>query len=134
MKTRITSILLLAGLFLLVACSSPEQVLQNEQSRQQLYESIASDREMMQEFMNVAMSDQHAPMMHDMMMADSTRMMHMMQNQPQMRQFMMSGMMRDSQMMGHMMEMMHQQGMMADECWQAFQQRMHGQGMHMQHH
>ncbi len=114
-----TGLLLLAGTALLwMSCGQQANVktlLSNQDSKEQIFETIVSDHGLMTEFMGKMMGDEHAMMMikgdHDMMNAT------------------MSEMMKDGQMMGDMMKMMHEQGMMSTECMQSCMQMMGDKGM-----
>ncbi len=116
---------------------SAEQLLQDEAMRKELFSTIAGNHEMMMEFMNVMIQNEHAmsmmqgnkQMMQHMMGGKGMQhMMGMMKENASMMQGMMQHMMNDPQMMRHMMQMMHQKGMMSQECMQQMMQQM-GQGM-----
>lgn len=123
-----------------IGCSQPTNVdsmLKNAESKDQVFAAILEDHELMTEFMNKMMSNEHAVMMMkgnqqmmDMMAAEGN-MMQMMKDRPEMMQQMMSGMMKDGNMMGHMMQMMQQEGMMSEECMQSCMQMMKDKGMSM---
>lgn len=140
MKNRIFFLAIAALLLLSTSCNNPvniDQVLQNETTRQQVFEKITTDHELMTEFMNEMMNSEHAKMMmkgnagmKDMMMGDGD-IVQMMKDQPEMMHNMMSGMMKDGQMMGHMMQMMNSAGMMSDECLQSVMKMMGEKGMNM---
>ncbi len=132
--------LALAFLTLFAACNTSvnaDQVLQNEDLRQQLFEKIAGDHNLMMDFMQLAMKNEHAKSM--MMeqggmqggMMNAQKVMQMMQQKPEMMHGMMSEMMKDGKMMGHMMQMMHQEGMMSEECMKSCMQMMKEKGMDM---
>ena len=140
MKNKFFFTAAVSVLLLTISCNNSvniDQLLQNETSRQQVFEKIAANHEMMTGFMEVMMNDEHAKMMmkgHDgmkkMMMGDGN-MMKMMKDNPDMMHNMMSGMMKDGKMMGHMMEMMNQEGMMSEECMQSCMKMMGDKGMDM---
>lgn len=128
--------LLVAGalMALLAGCSAPtpDQVLQDPEARKEIFSRIAGDHELMMEFMNVMMQNEHAMMMqgneqmmrHMMGGQGMQHMMGMMKQSPDMMQGMMSHMMSDPTMMQHMMQMMHQKGMMSAECMQQMMKMM----------
>ncbi len=129
-----------ASLGLFTACNSSvdaDQVLQNESLRQQIFQKVAADHNLLMDFMKVAMSDEHAKSM--MMeqggmqggMMNAQKVMQMMQQKPEMMHGMMSEMMKDGKMMGHMMQMMQQEGMMSEECMKSCMQMMEEKGMMM---
>jgi hypothetical protein len=140
MKNKFFFTAIISVLLLTISCNNSvniNQLLQNETSRQQVFEKIAANHEMMTGFMKVMMNDEHAKMMmkgHDgmkkMMMGDGD-MMKMMKDNPDMMHNMMSGMMKDGKMMGHMMEMMNQEGMMSEECMETCMKMMGDKGMDM---
>ena len=140
MKNKFFFTAAVSVLLLTISCNNSvniDQLLQNETSRQQVFEKIAANHEMMTGFMEVMMNDEHAKMMmkgHDgmkkMMMGDGN-MMKMMKDNPDMMHNMMSGIMKDGKMMGHMMEMMNQEGMMSEECMQSCMKMMGDKGMDM---
>lgn len=127
-------------LLLMVSCNETvniDQVLKDENTRQQVFNKIATDHEMMTNFMEVMMKDNHAMMMmkgnqdmKDRMMGES-RMMEMMKDKPDVMHNMMGEMMKDGKMMGHMMKMMKDQGMMSEECMEYCIKTMEDKGMSM---
>lgn len=137
MKNKFFFTAAVSVLLLTISCNNSvniDQLLQNETSRQQVFEKIAANHEMMTGFMEVMMNDEHAKMMmkgHDgmkkMMMGDGD-MMKMMKDNPDM----MHIMMKDGKMMGHMMEMMNQEGMMSEECMETCMKMMGDKGMDME--
>lgn len=123
-----------------IGCSQPTNVdsmLENAESKDQVFAAILEDHELMTEFMDKMMSNEHAVMMMKGnqkmmdMMANEGNMMQMMKDRPEMMHQMMSGMMKDGNMMGHMMQMMQQEGMMSEECMQSCMQMMKDKGMSM---
>ena len=138
------------GLLLITSCNNAvnvDQLLQNETTRQQVFEKIAADHEMMTGFMEATMNNEHAKMMmkehdgmKDLMMGDDN-MMKMMKDKPEMMQNMMGemmkdgnmmgNMMKDGKMMGNMMQMMNKEGMMSEECMQSCMKMMGDKGMDM---
>src|SRR5680860_1199086 len=103
MKT--TTIILWA--MVLVSLSSCEQktdanaVLENSETRTELFDAIASNQAYMTEFMENMKNSDHA--------------MQMMQG--------------DQNMMGSMMKMMHEKGMMSDNCMKSSMKMMGDKGM-----
>ena len=125
---------------LLMGCTQQADVstmLNNAETKDKVFSAILDDHEMMTEFMNKMMSNEHAMMMmqgnKDMMgmMMKGGDMMQMMQGNPEMMHNMMNSMMKDGNMMAHMMQMMNQEGMMSDECLQSWTQMMKDKGMPM---
>ena len=125
---------------LLMGCTQQADVstmLNNAETKDKVFSAILDDHEMMTEFMNKMMSNEHAMMMmqgnKDMMgmMMKGGDMMQMMQGNPEMMHNMMNSMMKDGNMMAHMMQMMNQEGMMSDECLQSCTQMMKDKGMPM---
>lgn len=122
-------------------CSQTTDVnalLQNPDTKQEIFSAIAGDHQMMMDFMNMMMDNEHARMMmkgnekmRDMMM-EQGYMMSMMKDNPDMMHNMMTRMMKDGTMMSHMMQMMQQQGMMSEECTQSCMKMMADKGMDME--
>lgn len=127
MKTLAITLFALA-IFGLTACNQQpavHEVLDDQESREDVYKTIVNDEDMMVEFMNVMQDNQHAMMM----MQGNEHMMSGMMNRENMME-MMSVYMNDStacehltdSMMVHrrtmnmMLEKMHEQGMMNQEC------------------
>tara|TARA_R110001592_G_scaffold64751_6_gene198896 strand:+ start:499 stop:987 length:489 start_codon:yes stop_codon:yes gene_type:complete len=136
MKTVAVFFLLIATLS---ACQQQTEVstmLENEETRDEVYVAIVADHEYAQELMAKMMEDDHTQMMMkgngdmmNMMMSDNADMKTMMKENPEMMHGMMSNMMNmadsDSSMcsqmmtmmkdkpnmMGQMMDMMHKEGM-----------------------
>ena len=115
MKTTI--IILIA--ICLISLSSCEQktdtnvMLENSETRTELYDAISNNHDYMTEFMDK--------------MQSSNQGMQMMQGNKKM----MGTMMKDGRMMGRMMKMMHQEGMMSDNCMQSSMKMMGEKGMNM---
>lgn len=140
MKNTTIFMAVAAMLLLITSCNNEvnlDQVLQNETTRQQVFEKITADHEMMTEFMEVMMNNNHAKMMmkghkgmKDMMMGEGS-MMKMMKDKPDMMHSMMGEMMKDGKMMGHMMQMMKGEGMMSEDCMQSCMKMMGEKGMKM---
>lgn len=108
-------------------------MLKNAESKDKVFTAIVEDHELMTEFMNKMMTNEHAMMMmkgnKDMMgnMMGDGKMMKMMKDNPDM----MGEMMKDGKMMGRMMQMMNQEGMMSEECMQSCTKMMADKGMPM---
>lgn len=119
---KIAILLIMTGFF--TACQQPqsaEQVLSDETQRKEAMQTIANNHEMMMEMMDVMMNSEHGTMM----MSDNKEMMGMMMDNQQMMQDMVKG---NPGMMKGMMDMMHQKGMMNDECYKNGMNMM-GKGM-----
>lgn len=112
-----------------------KDMLQNQENRDEVYQTIMQDQAYMKEFMQQMHQNKKAmkmmddnkgmePMMKghkmDGMMQDSTSMDNMMQS-----------MMQNPEMMQKMMRMMHQKGMMSDDCMKASMMKMKDNGMKM---
>jgi hypothetical protein len=125
------------------------KMLENEESRNQLYETIISDNEHSKQLMQAMMEDDHTLMMMkengelmNMMMSNNENMMGMMKDNPEMTQGMMSNMMSMAEadssvcthmitlmkdkpnVMGQMMDMMHKEGMMDKETMMRNREKM----------
>jgi outer membrane murein-binding lipoprotein Lpp len=140
LKLIIGTVIIFGGLLLLTSCSNNaniDKLLQNETTRQEVFNKIASNKDMMSGFMNVMMNNESSKMMMmnnkgmKGMMMDKGNMMQMMNNNPEMMKTMMSNMMKDKNMMGNMMQMMHDKGMMSEECMQSCMKMMGDKGMNM---
>jgi len=127
-------------LLLLISCNSTvnvDQILKDDNIRQEVFNKITADHEMMTDFMEVMMQSNHAKMMmkgnHGMkeMMMDDSDMMDMMKDKPEMMQNMMGEMMKDGKMMGTMMNMMKEKGMMSEECAESCMKMMNEKEMNM---
>lgn len=146
MKNTIKTVVLLmfAGFF--TACQesqTTEQVLADEAQRQEIMQTIVNKHDMMMEMMGMMMNGQYSKMMMSgnkemmgMMMGDQQIMQDMMKETPGMMEGMMQNMMEMCQndsaqsdymiemmygnhmMMQGMMDKMHQNGMMNEECYQ----------------
>lgn len=130
MKTLVI-ILSAIGLMSLNSCKQEtdlQALLQNQENRTEVYNEITENHDYMTEFMtNMHNSDHAMQMMRgegmQMMMKDSMMMKNMMKNKPMMHS-MMEGMMMDRKMMDNMMKMMHEKGMMSEECMESCKQMM----------
>ena len=125
---------------ILGGCSQNTDVnalLQNPDTKQEVFSTIAGDHQTMMDFMNTMMDNEHAMMMMKGnekmrgMMMNQGNMMSMMKDNPDMMHNMMSGMMKDGNMMSDMMQMMQQQGIMSEECMQSCMKMMADKGMNM---
>lgn len=129
---------------------STVQVLADPEHREEVMQLIANDSAMATEMINTMMNTEESRQMMEAnqemtttMMGDQQMMAEMMENDPELRSTMMHSMMNNGQMMGHMMQMMNQRGMMSDECLESSMgmmnesgmmmndDRMHGDGSHM---
>ena len=113
---KIVILLMMTGLF--TACQEPqstEEVLADETQRKEVMQTIVNNDEMMMEMMGVMMNSKDGKMM---LSRNKEMMGMMMDNQQMMKDMskanpdMMQGMMQN------MMDMMHQKGMMDDECYE----------------
>lgn len=126
---RITTIILLAiGLVSLSSCNQktdPNAMLENSETRTELFNAIASNHNYMMEFMENMQGNDHAMQMMQgsgmqLIMKDSMMMKNMMQS-----------MMKDGKMMGSMMKIMHEKGMMSEDCMESCKKMMGDKGMDM---
>lgn len=111
MKTLVV-ILSAIGLLSLNSCNqktNPSVILENSDTRTELFNTITSNHDYMTEFMKNMRGNNHA--------------MQMMQGQG------MKMMMKDSMMMKNMMQMMHEKGMMSEDCMQSCMKMIHEKGM-----
>lgn len=125
MKSKSFFVVIVSALLLTISCNNTaniDQFLQNENTRQQVFDKITGNHEMMSGFMEVMMNNEHAMMMmkeHDgmkkMIMGDGNMM----------------EMMKDGKMMGNMMKMMNQEGIMSEECMQSCMKMMSDKGMNI---
>ncbi len=107
-------LLLIALSALFASCQSPNQVLSKSDSRTKIMNTIASDHEMSKEMMDAIMNGEHGKMlMHERMkamMENKSMMTKMMNDDPEMKKRMMSGMMEtvkaDTSMMSQMCKSM----------------------------
>ena len=123
-----------------VGCGQQADVntmLKNADSKDKLFSAIVSDHELMTEFMDKMMSNEHAMMMvkgNEKMMGmvmSGGNMINMMKDKPEMMHSMMTDILKDGKMMGHMMQMMGEEGMMSEECMQSCMKMMADKGMTM---
>ncbi|WP_142785824.1 hypothetical protein [Changchengzhania lutea] len=136
------------GLLSLNSCkqeSDPQTLMENPETRTEIFNTITGNHDFMTEFMDNMQRSNHAMQMmqgnkmmmgnmmkgNDMqMMNDSTMMKNMMGNKHMMHS-MMSEMMNDENMMGNMMQMMNQNGMMSNDCMKSSMKMMGDKGMNM---
>lgn len=146
MNLQAKTIALLVLIALMVSCQERPNIvgiLKNPDYRQQTFEEIAKDHEMMSEFLDYAMTNEHAKMMMqsekgmiEMMMSHNEQMMNFMKDNPEitdqamgtimqlagedsiMMQSIMDMMVKDHSMMSTMMDRLHQQGVMDLMSWE----------------
>jgi outer membrane lipoprotein-sorting protein len=119
------------------ATTDVNALLQNDESKKEIFSAIIADHQMMTDFMGDMVNNEHAVMMMKgdqkmmgMMMKKGT-MMKMMNDNPEMMHGMMAEMMKDGKMMGNMVGMMNKEGMMSEECMQSCKKMMDNKGMSM---
>jgi|SRR5680860_284283 len=126
---RTTAIILLAiGLISLSSCNQktdPNAMLENSETRSQIFNVISDNQGYMSEFMSTMQNSQHAM---QMMQGQG---MQMMMKDSGMKKNMMQSIMKDGKMMGNMMQMMHEKGMMSDDCMESGMKMMGEKGMDM---
>ncbi|MCG2418799.1 hypothetical protein K8089_07175 [Aequorivita sp. F47161] len=136
----LTIILSMIGLVSLNSCTqetNPQAVLENPETRTEVFNDIAQNDDYMTEFMESMHDNQHAmqmmqgnkKMMSSMMQGEG---MQMMMKDSTMMHSIMDGMMNDGKMMGTMMKMMHEKGMMSEDCMESCSKMMGEKGMDMQ--
>lgn len=158
LNTMVTITLLIAALS---ACKQNEDVstlLENDDTRNEIFYTIISDQEYAEQLMAKMMDDDNTQMMMKgnqrmmgMMMSDNEDMKAMMKDNPEMMHGMMSNLMNMAEadssmcvhmmtmmkdrpnMMGQMMEMMHKEGMIDKETMMRNKERM-GSENHSDHH
>lgn len=140
MKTLVI-FLSIVGLISLSSCNQqaddPQAVLENPETRTEVFNAITENHDYMTEFMESMHGNQHAiqmmqgnkKMMGTMMQGEG---MQMMMKDSTMMHSMMNGMMNDGKMMGTMMKMMHEKGMMSEDCMESCSKMMSEKGMDMQ--
>ena len=153
-KTVVTLTLLIAALS---ACQQQKDVstmLENDDTRNEIFNTIISDHEYAEQLMTKMMEDDHTQMMMKgneqmmgMMMSDNDQMMALMKDKPDMMNKMMNiaeadssmcthmmTMMKDKpNMMGQMMDMMHKECMMVKETMMKNKEKI-GAEKHAGHH
>ena len=124
MKTLLI-IFSIVGFIIFSSCNQttdPGAMLENTASRNEIFNAITGNHDMMTAFMESMKGSDHAM---QMMSGDKMMMKNMMQSGG------MEMMMKDGGMMGNMMQMMHKDGMMSDECMQAMKNMMSEKGMNI---
>ena len=138
MKT-VTIIISVLVLVILSSCgqkTDPNAILENSETRMELFEAIASNHGYLTEFMDNMQDNDHAMQMmqgnHKMMgnMMQGVGIQKMMKDSMMMKN-MMQSMMKDGKMMGNMMKMMHEKGMMSEDCMESCKKMMGNKGMDM---
>lgn len=128
---RTTTIILFAiGLISLSSCNQKTDsnaMLENSETRTELFDAIASNYSYMTEFIDKMEGNEHAVQM----MQDNQMMMGTMKKDSMMKKNMMQSMMKDGKMMGNMMQMMHEKGMMSEDCMESCKKMMDDKGMDM---
>ncbi|MCM4173006.1 hypothetical protein DHD32_16075 [Arenibacter sp. TNZ] len=122
------TLLIIFSLFGLVALSGCAQktdtnvLLQNSETRNEIFDVIVEDRDMMNSFMEKMQDNENA--MH-MMQGNQMMIGHMMDhNGIQM-------MIKNGPIMNNMMQLMHENGMLSNECMQDILKTMNDKGMKM---
>lgn len=134
MKTLIL-IFSIIGLVTLNSCNQnfdSKAVLDNPETRNELFKTIYDNHEYMTAFMDNMSTSDHAMQM----MQGNTAMMKTMMNESGMQMMMtdstmMKSMMNNGQMMSQMIQMMHQHGIISTECMNDCMKNMSNKGMHM---
>ncbi|NLP58961.1 hypothetical protein [Lutibacter sp. B1] len=132
-------IISIIGFVTLSSCNqktNSKNMLENSETRTEIYEAISNNHEYMTEFMDKMQSSNHGmqmmqgnkKMMGTMMQGNG---MQMMMNDSVMMKNMMQSIMKDGRMMGTMMKMMQQNGMMSNDCMQSSMKMMNDKGMDM---
>lgn len=138
MKT-VAFFLTMIGFATLMSCNqkvNTTAILENSETKTEIFNVIANNHGLMTEFMENMQSSEHAMQMMQgnnkmmgnvmqgngmqMMIKDSIFMKNMMQS-----------MVKDDNMMSNMMKMMYQEGMMDDDCMQSSMKMMGEKGMNM---
>ncbi|MAO42655.1 hypothetical protein [Leeuwenhoekiella sp.] len=139
MKTLLI-VLSAIGLLSLNSCkqeTDPLALMENPETRTEVFNAITKNHNYMTEFMESMHGNQHVmqmmqgnkKMMGTMMQGEG---MQMMMKDSTMMHSMMNGMMNDGKMMGTMMKMMHEKGMMSEDCMESCKNMMGEKGMDMQ--
>ena len=139
MKT-LTIILSMIVLVSLTSCKQEtdlKALMNNPESRTEVYNAISQNEAYMTEFMESMHKNQNTmqmmqgnkKIMSSMMTGEG---MQMMMKDSTMMHSMMNGMMNDGKMMGSMMKMMHEKGMMSEDCMESCKKMMGEKGMDMQ--
>ena len=133
----LTIILSMIGLVSLNSCTqetNPQAVLENPETRTEVFNDIAQNDDYMTEFMEnmhnnpqaMQMMQGNHKMMGGMMKGDG---MQMMMKDSMMMKNMMKSMMKNGKMMGNMMKMMHEKGMMSEDCMESCKNMMAEEGL-----
>ncbi len=136
MKTLVI-ILSAIGLLSLNSCkqeTDPQALMENPETRTEVFSVITQNDDYLTEFMDKMPNNQHAmqmmqgnkKMMGSMMQGEG---MQMMMKDSTMMHSMMNGMMNDGKTMGTMMKMMHEKGMMSEDCMESCTKMMGEKGM-----
>ena len=139
MKTLVIFISIV-GLVSLNSCNQqadPQAVLENPETRTEVFNAITKNHDYMTEFMEsmhgnpatMKMMQGNKKMMGSMMNGQG---MQMMMKDSTIMHSMMNRMMGDGKMMGDMMKMMHEKGMMSEDCMESCSKMMSEKGMDMQ--
>jgi hypothetical protein len=139
MKTLVF-FLSIVGLLSLNSCNQqtdPQAVLENPETRTEVFNAITENHDYMTEFMESMHGSQHTmtmmqgnkKMMGSMMQGEG---MQMMMKDSILMHSMMNRMMNDGKMMGTMMKMMHEKGMMSEDCMESCSKMMGEKGMDIQ--
>ncbi len=122
-----------------VACkkTNPLALMETHESRNEVYNAIAQNDSYMTEFMANLQNEENAMKM----MQDNNKMMGAVKHGENMQMIMkdstamhamMATMMNDGKMMGTMMKMMHEKGIMSEDCMESCKNMMGEKGMDMQ--
>ncbi|KKN85259.1 hypothetical protein LCGC14_0280870 [marine sediment metagenome] len=125
MKIMKTLVIILSaiGLLSLNSCNQktdPTAMLENSETRTELFDAITSNHDYMTEFMGSIQENNHAM---QMMQGNKKMMGTMMQDGG------MKMMMKDSMMKKNMMQMMHEKGMMSEDCLESCKNMMAEEGL-----
>jgi hypothetical protein len=137
MKTT-TIILMAIGLLSISSCeqkTDTNAMLENTETRTELFDAIASNHNYMTEFMGNMQGNDHAmqmmkgnqKIMGNMMQGEGIPMM----NDSLMSKNMMQSMMKDGKMMHRMMQIMYKEGMMSEDCMNSNMKMMNDKEMNM---
>jgi len=135
MKTLLI-VLSAVGLLSLNSCkqeTNTQALMENPETRTEVFNAISKNHDYMTEFMESMHDNQHAM---QMMQGNKKMMSSMMQGEGMQMMMkdstMMHSMMNDGKMMGTMMKMMHEKGMMSEDCMESCSKMMGEKGMDMQ--
>ena len=129
---RLIMVIPILGFITLGGCSQKIEVsklLDNSETRSEIFEAIASDHDRMTSFMESMQGNEHAMQMiqgNHMMMGNRMKGggMHMMMKDSMMMNNIMGNMIKNEKMMGKMIQMMNHEGIMSNECMQAMREIM----------